>query len=141
MLNDTEARQRYFTNLAQPNADDHSEIAKVKSRINKLIQEEIALSGFKDQVSAEEASGLADDTFSEIATKSNYYFSYDAGKVDKNLKLYSMDAPGNKFRHPNIILPHEHVNIQKYIDTSNLTEEKLFEIYGYYSLLIDMHIA
>ena len=52
-----------------------------------------------------------------------------------------MNAPGNKFRHPNVILPHENVHIQRYIDTSNLTEDKLFEIYGYYSLMIDMHIA
>lgn len=27
------------------------------------------------------------------------------------------------------------------MDTKDLTEDKLFEIYAYYSLLIDMHIA
>ena len=48
MLNDTAARQAYFSNLSQPNSSDHSEIASVKKRINKLIEEEIALAGFKD---------------------------------------------------------------------------------------------
>ena len=46
MLNDTEARQGYFSRLAQADANDHSEVAAVKKRINKLIQEEIELSGF-----------------------------------------------------------------------------------------------
>ena len=141
MLNDTESRQRYFTNLAQPNAADHSEVAKVKGKINKMIEEEIALAGFKDQVSSEEASSLAADTYTEVATKSNFYFSIDEGKRDKNLKVFNMNAPGNHFRRPNVILPHENVHIQNYIDTNNLTDDKLFEIYGYYSLLVDMHIA
>ena len=84
---------------------------------------------------------MESDTFAEVATKSNFYFSYDEKKVDKNLRVWDINAPGNKFRHPNVILPHEHVDIQHFIDTKSLTEEKLFEIYGYYSLMIDMHIA
>lgn len=141
MLNDTSARQAYFSNLAQPNSGDHSEIASVKKRINKLIEEEIALAGFKDQLSAEERQALESDTFAEVATNSNFYFSYDSNKVNKNLRVWDINAPGNKFRHPNVILPHEHVDIQHFIDTKSLTEDKLFEIYGYYSLMIDMHIA
>jgi hypothetical protein len=137
MLNDTEARQRYFQNLARPNGSDHEEVAHVKALINRLIEEEIALAGFKNQLVQEEARGLP----AEKPTKSNFYFNIDENKVDKNLKVYNIEAPGNKYRHPNVILPHEHVNIQHYLDTSNLTQDKLNEIYGYYSLLIDMHIA
>ena len=61
--------------------------------------------------------------------------------MKKNLKVVDFEAPGNKYRHPNVILPHEHCDIQNYVDTKDLTKEKLVEIYAYYSLLIDMHIA
>lgn len=54
MLANTAERQRLFSNLARPDSNDHSEVAKVKKRINKLIQEEIALAGFEEQVSEEE---------------------------------------------------------------------------------------
>jgi len=84
---------------------------------------------------------LSSDTYEEVATKSNFYFSVDENKVNKNLKVYDFEAPGNKYRVPNVILPHEEINIQQYVDTSTLTEDKLFEIYAYYSLMIDMHIA
>lgn len=92
-------------------------------------------------MSAEEKLALESDTFKEVATKSNFYFSVDENKKSKNLKVYNFDAPGNKHRHPNVILPHEHVDIQHFMDTKDLTEDKLFEIYAYYSLMIDMHIA
>lgn len=97
--------------------------------------------GFKDQLSKEEQADLESDTYAEVATKSNFYFSIDEGKAGKNLKVYDFEAPGNKYRHPNVILPHEHCDVQNYIDTKDLSEEKLVEIYAYYSLLIDMHIA
>ena len=113
----------------------------VKSKIKKLIEEELKLSGFKDQLSKEEASNLENDTFSEVATNSNYYFAYDADKVNKNIGVFDVNAPGNKYRHPNVILPHEHVDVQHYVDTKTLTDDKLMEIYAYYSLMIDMHIA
>jgi len=61
--------------------------------------------------------------------------------MKKNIKIYDFDAPGNKYKHPNVILPHEHCDVQHFIETKSLTKDKLFEIYGYYSLLIDMHIA
>jgi hypothetical protein len=40
--------------LAVADANDHSEVASVKARINKLIQEEIELSGFEGQLSQDE---------------------------------------------------------------------------------------
>jgi hypothetical protein len=101
----------------------------------------LKLAGFEDQLSAEEADNLANNTFAEVATNSNYFFSYDAKKASKNLKVFDIKAPGNKFRHPNVILPHEHIDVQHYIETKTLTEDKLFEIYAYYSLMVDMHIA
>ena len=48
MLEDVDARQRYFKALSEPNASDHGEIQKVKSKINKLIEQEIELMGFKN---------------------------------------------------------------------------------------------
>jgi len=141
MLDNTQARQDFFKNLAKPNSSDHSEVAKVKEKINSLIKEELALAGFKDQVTAEELQNLEQQTFAEVATKKNFYFSLDEEKVKKNLRVYNLNAPGNHYRHPNVILPHEHVHIQHYVDVNGLDKDKLFEIYGYYSLLIDMHIA
>jgi len=58
MLGNTEQRQAYFRNLAQPDSSDHSEIAKVKAKINKMIDQELELSGFKDQLTAEERNAL-----------------------------------------------------------------------------------
>lgn len=84
---------------------------------------------------------MESDVYAEVATNSSYFFKYDANKVDKNLAVYNFEAPGNKYRHPNVILPHEHCDIQHYVDTKDLTQDKLFEIYAYYSLLVDMHIA
>jgi hypothetical protein len=76
-----------------------------------LIEEEMKLAGFNDQLSKEEAAKIGSDTFAEVATNSNYYFEYDADKVNKNIGVFDSKAPGNKFRHPNVILPHEHIDI------------------------------
>jgi hypothetical protein len=46
MLNDTAARQRFFTNLARESSADHGEISKVKHQINELIHQEIHLAEF-----------------------------------------------------------------------------------------------
>ena len=141
MLNDVDARHRYFGALTAEDPSDISTIKDVKSKIAQLIEQEAAEMGFKNQLSQEEMQALESDTYAEVATKSNFYFSIDENKKSKNLKIYDFEAPGNKFRHPNVILPHEHCDIQNYLDTKELTEEKLVEVYAYYSLLIDMHIA
>jgi len=141
MLSDPEARRDYFSKLVHHEDGDHSEVKKVKNKINQLIEQEIALGNFKDLLTNEELTALESDTYNEVSTKSNFYFSIDENKKDKNLKVYQFDAPGNKYRHANVILPHEHCDIQNYVETSNLTQDKLFEIYAYYSLLVDMHIA
>jgi len=46
-----------------------------------------------------------------VKTKSNFYFSIDENKKEKNLKIYNKKAPGNAHRHPSVILPHENVHI------------------------------
>jgi hypothetical protein len=38
-------------------------------------------------------------------------------------------------------LPHEHVDVSHPIDVDGDNKNQLLEIYGYYSFLIDMHIA
>lgn len=76
-----------------------------------------------------------------MKTKSNFYFKIDENKLSKNIKLTTTKVPGNHHRHPSIALPHEHVHINHWFDTANLTEDKLTEIYAYYSHLIDLHIS
>jgi hypothetical protein len=127
--------------LTTEDPSNHSEVNKVKSKINALIQQEIGEAEFKNQIGSEELAALEADVYAEVATHSNFYFKYDGNKVDKNLAVYNFEAPGNKHRHPNVILPHEHCDIQHFLDTKDLTQDKLFEIYAYSSLLVDMHIA
>jgi hypothetical protein len=141
MLNDVNARHKFFGALTNPSAGDHSEIVSVKNRIASMIKHEADELGFKDQLSKEELAALEEETYAEVATQSNFYFKINEDKVKKNLKVYDFKAPGNKYRHPNVILPHEHCDIQHYLDTKDLTQDKLMEIYAYYSLMIDMHIS
>ena len=89
----------------------------------------------------EENIRLTSDIYKEVKTKSNFYFSIDENKREKNLKIYNKKAPGNAHRHPSVILPHENVNIQRFLNTKDLTEDKLTEFYAYYSHLIDLHIS
>lgn len=96
---------------------------------------------FKEKLNEEERKSLTSDIYKEVKTKSNFYFSIDENKREKNLKIYNKSAPGNAHRHPSVILPHENVHIQRFMNTKDLTEEKLYEIYGYYSHLIDLHIS
>jgi hypothetical protein len=84
---------------------------------------------------------LTSEAYNEVKTKSNFYFAIDENKKEKNIKIYNVKAPGNKFRHPSVMLPHEHVHVQHYIEHENLNDEKLLEIYGYYSHMIDLHIS
>ncbi len=121
MLNDVNARHKFFGALANPKDGDHSEIVSVKKRLASMIKHEADELGFKDQLSSEELATLEEETYAEVATQSNFYFKIDESKVKKNLKVYDFKAPGNKYRHPNVILPHEHCDIQHYIDTKDLT--------------------
>lgn len=76
-----------------------------------MLEQEMTEMGFKHQLSEEEKLALQNDTAAEVITKKNFYFSIDENKKDKNLKVYNFEAPGNKHRHANVILPHEHCDI------------------------------
>lgn len=89
-------------------ATDSTYIKKLKARINQIVEQELTFVDFKSQVNKEE---LAADTFNEVIKRENFYFSVDDNKRNTNLKVYNAKAPGNKFRTPNAILPHEHVPI------------------------------
>ena len=80
----------------------------IREKINSIVQKEIDLVEFKNKVSTEE---LAADTYNEVITKKNFFFEVDETKKDRNLKVFDMKAPGNKYRHPNVILPHEHFHV------------------------------
>lgn len=47
MLNDTDARQRFFSALTSHDPEQHSEVNMVKSKISKLIKQEIDEMDFK----------------------------------------------------------------------------------------------
>lgn len=93
---------------------------------------------FKEKVDTE---ALVAATQLDVVTRKNFYFNVDENKKSKNIKVNNIRAPGNKYHKVQYILPHEHVNVQNYLDTSDLSKDKLFEIYGYYAFLVDMHIA
>ena len=61
--------------------------------------------------------------------------------MQKNLAVRNINAPGNKHRKPNCILPHEHVPLENHLSVNELTEDKLMDVYAYYSYMIDLHIA
>jgi len=117
---------------------DHELVNKIKRKVNAIVEQELANIDFKNQVDTER---LQHDAYREVLTKSNFYFAVDENKAANNTALANIKAPGNPLNKPQVILPHEHVNVSNYVDVDGLTEDKLFEVYGYYSLLIDMHIA
>ena len=57
------------------------------------------------------------------------------------MKIYDMKAPGNNRRKPQVILPHEHIDVSRYIDIDGNNKDKLMESYGHYAYLVDLHIA
>lgn len=76
-----------------------------------------------------------------MITKENFFFKVDEHKKTKNLAVVDITAPGNTFRKPRCILPHEHVNISNFVDIDGQNKEQMMEIYGHYAYMIDMHIA
>lgn len=55
--------------------------------------------------------------------------------------MHNIKAPGNIYRKPQVILPHEHITSTNYLDTTGLTEDKEWELFGYYAFMVDLHIA
>jgi tellurite resistance-related uncharacterized protein len=140
-LTDVEAKKEIFSNLSKTNEGDHPHLKYIKGKIGKILKQEIEYLNFTDQVKNEEEAYIAQSVYNKAVTKSNFYFSIDENKRDTNLKIFNPKAPGNHYRHPSVILPHENVHIQRYMNVKDLTEEKMTEIYAFYNQLIDLHIS
>ena len=121
----------------QAKESDIPEVRRIKERVNRIVERELALQDFKH-----DQAKLAGETYNEVITRKNFFFQVDETKRDKNLVLSNVNAPGNKHRVPHYILPHEHIHHQHFIDTTGADDDdKRFELYGYYSYLVDLHIA
>jgi hypothetical protein len=140
-LRDPQQKKSIFGKISEIKDDDHHHLKYVKNKIAKLVRQELDFLQFQEKLSQEEREALTSDIYKEVKTKSNFYFTVDENKKDKNLKIYNKKAPGNAHRHPSVILPHENVHIQRFFNVKDLTEEKLYEVYAYYSHLIDLHIS
>jgi len=103
-----------------------------------VVERELVHQEFKDNYAKEE---LANNVYNEVITRKNFFFEVDETKREKNLALANLKAPGNKFRKPACILPHEHITQTGYLDTTGLTADKEWELYGYYAFMVDLHIA
>ena len=133
----TASTERGAFSLAEQEGD-HALVNKIKRKVNSIIEHELAQIDFKNQIDKER---LNHDAYREIMTKSNFYFAVDENKAIANQDLASLKSPGNPLNKPNPIIPHEYVHVNDYVDLEGLTEDKMFEVYGYYAFLIDMHIA
>ena len=125
-----------FNKLSDTGSSEH--LKNIRKQINKVVEQEIGLIEFKNQVSGEE---LAQNAYDEVITKENFFFKVDEKKRERNLQVRDMTAPGNKYRKPSCILPHEHVSPNHYIDVDGNDPDQMMEIYGHYAYMIDMHIA
>ena len=112
---------------------------QIKNQINSIVAQELKLLDYQDEQKQLELQG---QTYQEVISKQNFYFAVDEHKVGKNLRTYDKRAPGNPVVKPRCILPHEHIDTSNYIDLKNLdTEDKLFQLYGWYAYMVDVHIA
>ena len=84
-----------YTKLSETGSSKH--LTNIRKRINKVVEQEIGLIEFKNQVSGEE---LAQSAYEEVITKENFFFKVDEKKKARNLKVWNMKAPGNKYRKP-----------------------------------------
>ena len=66
---------------------------------------------------------LAQNAYEEVITKENFFFKVDEQMKARNLKVWDMTAPGNKYRKPACILPHEHVSATNYIDVTGRDQD------------------
>jgi hypothetical protein len=140
-LRSPQQKEGIFAKISEIKDSDNEHLREVKGRIATLVKQELDALRFEEQLKKEQAERLAKDVYQEVKTKSNFFFKVDENKVNKNLKIFNVKAPGNHHRHPSVVLPHEHVHITHWFDTEGLNEEKMTEIYAYYSHMIDLHIS
>ena len=117
------SQQRGVFKTLEASNNDIPEIKKVKSKINQIVEKELILQDFKDKLDQE---ALCQAAYKEVVTRKNFFFAVDETKKQTNLKVHNIRAPGNKYRKPQYILPHEHVDIQNYVDTTGLEGDKKF---------------
>ncbi len=145
----TDSEQQYLAELRRFNQHrgafqslqtngDIPAIKKIKNKINHIVEKELILQDFKDKLDQE---ALTKDAYHEVVTKSNFYFTVDETKKERNLQIHNIKAPGNKYRKPQYIIPHEHVSADHPVDVTGLEGDKLWELYGYYAYMVDLHIA
>ena len=125
-----------YTKLSETGSSEH--LKNIRKRINRVVEQEIGLIEFKNQHDSEE---LAQSAYEQVVTKENFFFKVDEKKKSRDMKVWNMKAPGNKFRKPSCILPHEHISPSHYIDVDGNDKDQMMEIYGHYAYMIDMHIA
>lgn len=125
-----------FQPLSEEASSKH--LADIRKQINRVVEQELAEVDFKAQLASEDLAAAAYD---EVVTKESFFFKVDEGKKGKNLAVRDFTAPGNKFRKPQVILPHEHCSYLHPIDIDGTDKDQLMEVYGHYAYMIDMHIA
>ena len=108
------ARREFFLGLATDKEGDHPEATKVKAKIREMIEHELEFAKFKEQVTKEQAQQLLEATEKEVDHRSSFFFpsTLDLNKVNTNTHIHDFNAPGNRFKHQSVILPHEHVHPQ-----------------------------
>ena len=141
MLDNIDSKKAFFKKIAEEQGDDHPYIRTIKAKIDEILEQELEYLGFQEQLKVEERKAMETDIYKEVITKENFYFKIDEEKKEKNLKIFNVRAHGIIMRNPHVILPHEHVHIQHYLDAEYLRGENLTKVYAYYNYLIDLHIS
>ena len=100
-----------YNKLSETGSSEH--LKNIRKRINRVVEQEIGLVEFKNQHDREE---LAQSAYEQVVTKENFFFKVDEKKKSRDMKVWNMKAPGNKFRKPSVILGHEHISPSHYID-------------------------
>lgn len=134
-------RTDFFMKISEPKESDIAEVAKTKTQIRKLIEQELEYANFQDELQEFEKNLLLEDVTSNEIVRENFFFKYDANKVNTNKHIVDFKAPGIPHKFVSVAMPHEHVHPQHYVDLDSLTPENLQELYGYYSYLVDLHIS
>jgi hypothetical protein len=91
------SKQRGVFNPLSETIHDISEIKKVKKQINKIVEKELVLQDFKNQLDQE---ALTNAAYKEVISKKNFFFAVDESKKHNNLKIHNIRAPGNKHHKP-----------------------------------------
>ena len=73
--------------------------------------------------------------------KESFFLDIQTNKLETHAEIFDPKSPGYRHHEPSVGAPHEGVDIQNYWETATLTDEKVQELHGYYSYLVDLHIS